>query len=540
MLKNEYLLEIKEAGRAIAALAEDERSFTQAVKAFDAGDRDAFRQALDHRGLIPHCVRICFWLCIWRCIRVCRQICVELPTTAPTPGEIVELGRLLQPLLNNPEQLRRFVAAVERGDVQTIGAIVKEQKLQRYCFFLCYWICSLRCRRFCVTVCTGPLPAQEDPIGEVREWIEALSVLAKDEAVLGKALDAFRKQDVAGFRGVLEPLGILRLCVIICRFFCYWNCFRICFIVCREIPKIDLTVPELRELGLGLGRLIKEDALLTRAGDALLKEDGRAWSAVVEELRLAPFCYYVCQWICFTRCELFCFILCPPGCLTTFRYIGGYNILTGINSTGNGHTTADNRAFFLTLRLNGILCKQHAGGPAEYRFEYREDPSPTWKPVPPDWIERTVIGQWQSTIPAPPDDVKPYTVKGSAPTDKVATLTADGWVQIPQESNVNDAGGNFAPNGNLIELNSIKMATWTDLNISGITAGQSTSPAGLGLDKTFGLRLRVRRIGQPATEVTAGTCEHVAIYNGHYDNVTHKGSWAPVLVSDQLAWPWST
>src|SRR5262245_52086867 len=189
MLKNEYLLEIKEAGRAIAALAEDERSFTQAVKAFDAGDRDAFRQALDHRGLIPHCIRICFWLCIWRCIRVCRQICVELPTTAPTPGEIVELGKLLQPLVNNPELLRRFVAAVERGDVQTIGAIVNELKIHRYCFFVCYWICSLRCRRFCVTICTGPLAAPEDPIGEVREWIEALSVVAKDEAVLSKALE---------------------------------------------------------------------------------------------------------------------------------------------------------------------------------------------------------------------------------------------------------------------------------------------------------------------------------------------------------------
>ena len=45
MLKNEHLLEVKDAGRAIARLAEDEKSFNQAVKAFEAGDRDAFRQA---------------------------------------------------------------------------------------------------------------------------------------------------------------------------------------------------------------------------------------------------------------------------------------------------------------------------------------------------------------------------------------------------------------------------------------------------------------------------------------------------------------
>jgi len=34
--------------------------------------------------------------------------------------------------------------------------------------------------------------------------------------------------------------------------------------------------------------------------------------------------------------------------------------------------------------------------------------------------------------------------------------------------------------------------------------------------------------------VTAGTCENLAIYNVLYDNVSHKGSWAPVLHSNQL------
>ena len=537
MLKDEHLLELREAGRAIATLAEDERSFAQAVKAFEGNDREAFRQALDHRGLLPHCLRICFWLCIWRCVRVCRLVCVDLPTAAPTPGELVELARLLQPLRENPDLLKRFIDAMDRSDAEALGAIVKELKIQRFCFFVCYWICSVRCRRFCLQLCAGrETVQQEDPLAEIRDTIEALSVVAKDERVLTSTLDAFSKQDVNRFRAILEPLGVLRLCMIICRFFCYWNCFRICFIVCKAIPKLDLTVPQLREFALALGRLVQDEARLTRVSDALLKEDRRGWSAAIDELKLGPFCYYLCHWICFTRCDLYCWILCPPGCLTTFRYIGGYNILTAINSTaaGNGLTTADSRAFFLTLRLNGILCKQHSGGPGEYRFEFRELPAGAWAPVPTDWIERTEIGQWQSTVPAPPDDVKPYTVKGTAPNDKVATLTGDGWVQIPQESNVNDAGGNFAPNGTLINLNSIKMATWTDINLSGITAGQSTAPAGLGVDKLFGLRLRVRRVGQPATEVTAGTCEKVAIYNAHYDNVTHKGSWAPALESNQL------
>jgi hypothetical protein len=393
-MKNEHLVELAEAARAIGVLAEDERAFSQAVKAFEAGDRDAFRQALEPHKLLPHCLRICFWLCIWRCIRVCRLICVELPTSAPTPAEIVELSRLLQPLRDTPGLLKRLIEAMDAGDTQTLTAIVKELKIQRFCFFVFHWICSLRCRRFCVTICTGPRPIQEDPLAEVRDWLEGLAAVGKDEGTLTKAYDAVRKQDVKTFHAVLQSVGVLRLCIIICRFFCYWNCFRICFIVCREIPKVDLEIPQLREFGLALGRLAKDERALARLNEAMVREDAAAWDAAVGELKLSRFCYYVCEWICFTRCELYCWFFCPPGCLTTFRYVGGYNILTAINSASDGLTTADHRAFHRTIRLNGVLCKQHSGGPAEYRFEYKEQPGGSWTPVPTDWIERTPIGLW--------------------------------------------------------------------------------------------------------------------------------------------------
>lgn len=533
-MKTEYLLEVKEAGRAIAALAEDERTFAQAAKAFEAGDRDAFRQALDTRNLLPHAWRICLWFCIWRCTRVCRRICVELPTAPPTPRDLVELTRLLLPLRDNPALLKQFVEAMDRGDSQTLMQIVRELRLERFCFFVCYWICSLRCRRLCLQLAASERePAAEDPVVEIRDAIEALSVIARDDAVAAKAFELFQAQDLTGFRGLLEELKIFRYCTFVCRFFCHWSCFRICFRLCREIPAVDLTVPELRELGLMLGKLASQDERLTKLHEVLVREDAAAWSDLIGQLNLGRFCYYVCRWICGIRCDLYCWILCPPGCLTTFRYIGAYNVLTQVNSGGDGLTTADKRAFFDTIRLNGVLCKQHAGGPAEYRFEYRVHPAGTWTPVPPDWIVRTVIGQWQSVVPPPPDDVKPYAVKGSAPGDQVTTLTADGWVQVPQESNVNTAAGNFASNGNLINLDTRKMAAWADISIAGVTAGQTTGP-GLGQDRLFGLRLRVRRVGMPATEITSGTCGAVAIYDVNYDNVTHKGAWAPELVSNQL------
>ncbi len=531
-MKNEHLIELADAARAIGALAQDERAFGQAVKAFESRNRDAFRRVLEQRDLLPHCRRICFWLCIWRCVRVVRLICQEVPTTAPKPGELVELARLLHPLRDNPALLARLVDAMDRGDARTLTAIVGDLKLQRFCFFVFLWICWLRCRRFCVTICTGPreVPVDE-PLAEIRDWLEGFTAVAKDEATLTRAHDAVLQQDVKAFHAVLQGVGVLRLCVILCRWICYWNCFRICFVVCREIPRLDLDIPQLREFALALAKLGTDAKALGRLNEAHLREDRRTWDALITEFGLSRFCYYVCQWMCYTRCELFCWILCPPGCLTTFRYIGGYNILTGIDA-GSG-LTSDTRAFYSTIRLNGILCKQHSGGPAEYRFEYMEHPAGAWTPVPTDWIVPTVIGQWQSTVPAPPDDVKPYVVKGSAPDHKVAALTSDGWVQVPQESNVNDAGGNFAPNGTLLNLDTEKMAAWASIAITA-TAGQSTTPPALGEDRFFGLRLRVRRIGMPATEVTAGTCAKVAIYNTRYDNVTHKGAWAPQVDNDQL------
>ena len=255
MLKNEYLLEVEEAGRAVAALAENERAFSQAVKAFESGDRDAFRQALDAADLLPHRHRICWWLCIWRCVRVCRLVCAELPTAAPSGAEIVELARRLAPLREDVDLLKRFVGAIDRGDAQTLGAIVRELEIERYCFFVCYWICSLRCRWFCVGISAAEQVAEVDPLSEIRDALEALAAVAKDEGALEAAASAYRDQDADRFRAILDELGILRRCLIVCRFFCYWHCLRLCLVLCREIPEIDLTIPELREFGLRLGKL---------------------------------------------------------------------------------------------------------------------------------------------------------------------------------------------------------------------------------------------------------------------------------------------
>ncbi|HEY1299330.1 MAG TPA: hypothetical protein VGF07_02470 [Stellaceae bacterium] len=227
--------------------------------------------------------------------------------------------------------------------------------------------------------------------------------------------------------------------------------------------------------------------------------------------------------------------------LPVFTAVGGYQYLTDIDSTppGNGLTVADNRAFFATMRLNGILSKKLNGNPMQYRFEIATtDPdgqNPVgWTPVTPAQIARTVIGIWEHFAPAFPGDPNPiktklYTVNGTAgPNELVAGFTADGFVQVPQESNVFGPTGFFQPNGNMINLESRSIAAWGSVNETGVLAGHSATSGGqpLAQDRHFAIRMKVREQGNLGAGSDAGVCQHIAIDNTGYDNVVHHPSWA--------------
>ncbi|MFY9270416.1 MAG: hypothetical protein WAO55_11790 [Candidatus Manganitrophaceae bacterium] len=225
-----------------------------------------------------------------------------------------------------------------------------------------------------------------------------------------------------------------------------------------------------------------------------------------------------------------------------FRYVGGYNFLTEMDSgqIGDGKTLVDDRAFYSTMRLNGILSKKLNGITLEYRFEWRELPAGGWTPVPPALIARTVIGLWERSVADPmdpnfPAETKEYTVNGTpGPGELVVTPSPEGWIQVPQESNFLGVEGLFFPNGNMINLVTQGLVAWGAINLAGITAGNSTTPAGLATDRFFSIRMRIREAGNPASETSGGILQKIAIDNTLYDNVTKGGTWAPSLVSSQL------
>ena len=214
---------------------------------------------------------------------------------------------------------------------------------------------------------------------------------------------------------------------------------------------------------------------------------------------------------------------------------------------GTGLTVGDNRAFYSTVRLNGALPKTLNGQPMEYRFEFRTtdvdgNPVGAWTPVMPTQFSATIIGKLERYDPAFPGDPNPiktsYVVADPATPGggPVNAVIAGGWIQVPQFSNVFGPEGFFIPNGNMINVVTSSLVGSPGVNVLGVMAGVSSTSLGapLAQNRHISLRMRVREVGNPGSEVDAGTCFHMAIENTAYDGVAKGGSWAPSVANGQL------
>lgn len=104
---------------------------------------------------------------------------------------------------------------------------------------------------------------------------------------------------------------------------------------------------------------------------------------------------------------------------------------------------------------------------------------------------------------------------------------------MPQDNNL--LTGLFIPNLNMITLNTGLLTTWGPIDMSTISAGVSTTSAGFANDRFFGIRLRVRQVGNPTSETAGGECQRLAVDNTLYNGVSKGGPWASSIANGQLA-----
>jgi hypothetical protein len=146
------------AGDALRRLLESGEAFDAAVAASQAGDAPKLRAVIEDAGLLHDCWLICNWFCSWRCVLACFTLCrqFDFPKIDDEIAEGLAFAQAVGALAKRPEQLQRLSAAVGAGDAKAFAATVSELELERFCYQVCHWICSLRCRRFCMIVCPPP------------------------------------------------------------------------------------------------------------------------------------------------------------------------------------------------------------------------------------------------------------------------------------------------------------------------------------------------------------------------------------------------
>ena len=236
--------------------------------------------------------------------------------------------------------------------------------------------------------------------------------------------------------------------------------------------------------------------------------------------------------------------------LPVFDALGDYLYASAIDSAvpGSGLTTADARAFYNTVRLNGVLPKLLNGQPMEYRFEWRAtnavgNPASGWVPVGAGQFTSTYLGRLERYAPAFPGDPNPiktsyvYADPANPGGGPLNAAIVGGWIRVPQFSNVFGPEGFFIPPGDMLSIVTSALVASPGIDVTGVLAGVSSTSLGAPLagNRHVALRMRVREVGNPGSEADAGTCAHVAMENTAYKGVAKGGSWAPSKVDDQLA-----
>ncbi len=515
---------------AIGRLAEDQGAFDAATAAFGAEDRDAFRWVLGQRGLIERCEAICAWYCSKWCALTCLELCGRPDLEPKEQPDSRRLAEVVATVVSDGALLRRVVEGVAARDADDFQEVVSQLELGELCHAFCHWVCAVLCRRRCRILCS---PARQSPPGAVeavRAAGEVVARLAADRKAYAAAAEAAIALDCDPLRSTVTVAGLQGGCEEICLWFCSWRCVWVCLELGRPFPPVEIEAPtrEMLEFARAGARLAGDRAALEALASAVRERSAGLFEQVVRSSGVERFAIQLCHWACFEVCEELCVCVCPPASAAYFIKIGAYyydnpvlpNIDSGPGGTG---ITSDGRAFFRTLRLNGGYSLTDGAPQIEYRFETlatdaASNPGGAWVPVLPAQIGQTTIGYFFT----PPFTFKPLIINGPVSANSyVATISVDGWVQVPQHLS---ALGQFVPTEDLALLDTTSLAPFPHAEETGVVAGGPANTP-LAQDVYFGIRMRVRNVGDPGSEFDAGTCPHIAIDNTLYDDITRHPEW---------------
>jgi len=145
--------------------------------------------------------------------------------------EFIQFGEILQKLTANREAFTAIFEALEKKDAKSYQAQLRKLKLLRYCRIICRWYCHLHCVRFLRKICIEP-PILLKEIEDIRKLSEAHAKIMVDKEIRNSLFEAYEKEDVEKFQGILKRFNLYPFCYYIVQWLCWYHCYRRCYLVC--------------------------------------------------------------------------------------------------------------------------------------------------------------------------------------------------------------------------------------------------------------------------------------------------------------------
>jgi len=148
----------------------------------------------------------------------------------------------------------------------------------------------------------------EDAVRRLATQSDVVGRLAQDSGGFAAVVAAFESKDPQAFRWVLERLGYLPHCELICE----WVRVKLSVLRCMEVCLLreEKEPPTLQQFAAAVVKLGSDENRLRRAVDAVSCGNAEGFRAVIAELQLKELCYLICRWISTIIYRRICEVVC--------------------------------------------------------------------------------------------------------------------------------------------------------------------------------------------------------------------------------------
>jgi hypothetical protein len=527
--------DLQQFARAVVQLSSNEKLLRRVVDAISCGDGSEYRAVLNELKLGDFCQLLFYWVCFVSYDRVCEIVCRPQPVPVPLQDSAAELraaGESIAAIVKKEEILNAVAKAAVSLDSETLQSAINGTPFASRCEFICHLICVWRLVWVCRELCDvrPPILTGAYAIEEAQNFALVAKQLASQPRALADLVNAVQNRNVEAYREILTRYNLGPYCWQVCAWVGAVTCFEFCIRVCPPQLTSYFTSIGALEYATQIDSILPATGLTTGNPPQAFFSTLRLNGILTQTLSGQPLEYsFWYQPVTMASTTLQGAIGAGDTSITVasssgFPTSGSFNVVIG--SAGGGYeimtvTNVSGTTWTVVRGQQGTAAAPAAVGAT---IVTGVAASASWTQVPQGWILHTLIGYLETPRPLPlPPAITNIAVDPVA-GEIAAPFTSDGWIQVPQ-------GSDIFLNGNMIILDSTMLPGFSNSDETAVTTGNLANPAA-PTDLYFGIQMRVRQHGS-STSSPAGTCSVVAIDNNLYSNIIHHPAWFKLVGNNE-------